>query len=258
MSEYAEAAKPFLLGQGRNTVLLIHGFTGLPHEMREFGEYLAGRGFRVYAPLLPGHGSSKEDMIKTGRADWIRGAEEGLRLLQNEGAENVFVSGLSMGGTLTLYLGEKHPEVRGLLPICGPVYLTDWRLRFLLPVVRRFTDYYSAELADILDKSVLETPVAREQRRRYDKIPLPCVAELLTLIRETRERLSEIRQPILIAQARRDRVVPPSNADYIFRSVSSSVKRMLWLENSGHVATMDFDKHILFKEAVEFFKSLTS
>jgi carboxylesterase len=258
MSEYVEAAKPFLLGQGRNTVLLIHGFTGLPHEMREFGEYLAGRGFRVYAPLLPGHGSSKEDMIKTGRADWIRGAEEGLMLLQNEGAENVFVSGLSMGGTLTLYLGEKHPEVRGLLPICGPVYLTDWRLRFLLPVVRRFTDYYSAELADILDKSVLETPVAREQRRRYDKIPLPCVAELLTLIRETRERLSEIRQPILIAQARRDRVVPPSNADYIFRSVSSSVKRMLWLENSGHVATMDFDKHILFKEAVEFFKSLTS
>ncbi|MGQ9597401.1 MAG: hypothetical protein ACUVQY_03065 [Thermoproteota archaeon] len=39
----------------------------------------------MYAPLLLGHGTSKEDMIKTGRVDRIRGAEEGLRLLQEEG-----------------------------------------------------------------------------------------------------------------------------------------------------------------------------
>ncbi|MCX8183753.1 MAG: alpha/beta hydrolase, partial [Crenarchaeota archaeon] len=143
------------------------------------------------------------------------------------------------------------------LPVCAPVYLTDWRLRFLLPIVRRFTSYYSENLSDVLDKSVLENPVAREHRRRYDRIPLPCVAELLELIRETRERLSIVKQPILIAQARRDRVVPPGNAEYIYRSVSSTVKRILWLENSGHVATMDFDKHVLFKEAADFFKSLT-
>lgn len=257
MSEYAEAAKPFLLGEGGNAVLLIHGFTGLPHEMREFGEYLASQGFRVHAPLLPGHGSRKEEMIKTGRADWIRGAEEGLRLLKEEGAENIFVSGLSMGGTLTLYLGETHPEVRGLMPICAPVYLTDWRLRLLLPVVKRFANYYSADLSDVLDESVLDNPVAREHRRRYDKIPLPCIVELLALIRETKERLSDIRQPILIAQARKDRIVPPGNADYIFRSVSSGVKQVLWLENSGHAATIDFDKLILFKEAAGFFKSLS-
>ncbi len=195
-------------------------------------------------------------MIRTGRADWVRGAEEGLRLLKKEGAEKVFVSGLSMGGTLTLYLGEKHPEVKGLVPVCAPVYLTDWRLRFLLPIVRRFTNYYSAELSDVLDKSVLDNPVAREQRKRYDKIVLPCLMELLALIRETRERLSSIKQPILVVQARRDQVVPPGNADYIFRSVASSVKRVLWLENSGHVATIDFDKRILFKEAAEFLKFL--
>jgi hypothetical protein len=27
-------------------------------------------------------------------------------------------------------------------------------------------------------------------------------------------------------------------------------------ENPGHVATMDFDKHVLFKEAAEFFNPL--
>jgi len=163
-----------------------------------------------------------------------------------------------MGGTLTLYLGETHPEVKGLVPICAPVYLEGWRVRLLLPLIKHFTNYYSAEPSDVLDKSALDNPITREHRRRYDKIALPCLVELLALIRETEKRLSSIRQPILIAQARKDQVVPPGNADYIFRSVSSIAKRVLWLENSGHVATIDFDKRILFKEAAEFFKSLSS
>jgi len=256
MSDYIEAAKSFLLGGGKNAVLLIHGFTGLPHEMREFGEYLASKGFRVYAPLLPSHGTSKEDMIKTRRTDWIRGAESGLKVLQGEAPENVYVSGLSMGGTLTLYLGATHPEIRALAPICAPVYLQDWRMRLLLLVIKPFVKYYPAgeEHEGILDKSAIDNPVAKEHGRRYDRVAIPCVAELLSLIREARERLSEVRQPILVIQARKDRLVQPGNADYIFQHVASREKRVLWLENSDHAATMDFDKQILFKETAEFFR----
>jgi len=258
MSEYAEAAKPFLLGEGKDAVLLIHGFTGLPHEVREFGEYLANEGFRVHAPLLPGHGTSKEDMIKTGRADWIRGAESGLKALKGEAPKNVYVSGLSMGGTLTLYLGATHPEIRALAPICAPVYLQDWRARFLLPFLKSFVKYYrTGDEPAILDKSAIDNPVAKEHGRRYDRVALPCVAELSSLLREARERLSEVGQPILVIQARKDRLVQPGNADYIFQHVASREKRVLWLENSDHAATMDFDKQILFKEAAEFFKSNT-
>jgi len=255
MAEYAEAAKPFLLGEGKDAVLLIHGFTGLPHEVREFGEYLASQGFRVHAPLLPGHSTCKEDMIKTGRADWIRGAESGLKALQGEGPENVYVSGLSMGGTLTLYLGATHPEIRALAPICAPVYLQDWRARFLLPFLKPFVKYYPVGEAHegILDKSAFDNPVAKEHGKRYDRVALPCVSELSSLLREARGRLSEVRQPILVVHARKDRLVHPGNADYIFQHVASREKRVLWLENSDHAATMDFDKRILFKEAAEFF-----
>lgn len=109
-----------------------------------------------------------------------------------------------------------------------------------------------------MDRSSVDNFVTREHRRRYDKIALPCLVELLELLRETKSRLGEIRQPILIVQASKDRVVPLGNADYIFQNLSSERKRILWLANSGHVAAIDFDKHILFKEASDFFKSLSS
>lgn len=259
MSEYDEAVKPFLLGEGGNAVLLIHGFTGTPYEMREFGEYLAQRGFRVYAPLLPGHGTTIEELIKTGRTDWIEGAEHGLRLLQEEAPENVFVSGLSMGGTLTLYLGATHPEVKALGPICAPVNIRDWRVRFLLPILKYFFTYspFGEQPVDILDKSLIDDPVAIEARSRYGRPAIPSVLELLALVRETNERLTDINQPVLIIQARKDGLVPPSTAEYIYQNVSSLDKRVLWLENSAHVATMDYEKQTLFKETANFFRSPT-
>ena len=259
MLEYDEAVKPFLLGEGRNAVLLIHGFTGAPYEMKEFGEYLAGRGFRVYAPLLPGHGTNKEDMIKTNRTDWIEGAEQGLKLLLSEAPENIFVSGLSMGGTLTLYLGATHPEVKALAPICAAVCIQDWRARFLLPILRYFFRYspFSAEPVNILDKSLLDDPVAEEVRSRYDRPAVSCAVESLRLLREVKEKMIDINQPILIIQARKDGLVPPSNAEYIYQTVSSLDKRILWLENSAHLATLDFEKHTVFRETADFFLDLT-
>jgi len=129
----------------------------------------------------------------------------------------------------------------------------------LLPILKHLFKYspFGEEPVDILDKSVLEDPIAKENRRRYDRPAIPCIAELLTVLDETEEKLTDIYQPILIIQAKKDGLVPPSNAEYIFRNVASLNKRILWLENSAHGATLDFEKHTLFREAADFFLALT-
>ena len=44
---------PFYLeGSRRIGILLVHGFTGSPSEMRLLGEYLNQKQYTVYAPLL--------------------------------------------------------------------------------------------------------------------------------------------------------------------------------------------------------------
>ena len=49
---------------------MLHGFTGNPSSMRGVAEALAAAGYHVELPLLPGHGTTIDDMLTTGWADW--------------------------------------------------------------------------------------------------------------------------------------------------------------------------------------------
>ena len=51
-------------------VMLVHGFTGSPISLRPLAELLAGRGFAVELPLLPGHGTTWREMLPTRYEDW--------------------------------------------------------------------------------------------------------------------------------------------------------------------------------------------
>ena len=58
-------AEPWSAPGGPNGALVLHGFTGSPRSMRGLAEALAGAGFGVELPLLPGHGTSVDDMLTT-------------------------------------------------------------------------------------------------------------------------------------------------------------------------------------------------
>jgi len=60
------AGDPFDLVGGDVGVVCIHGFTGSPYEMRYLGEALARAGRTVRNLLLPGHGTSVDDLERTG------------------------------------------------------------------------------------------------------------------------------------------------------------------------------------------------
>ena len=67
--------EPWSADGGPHGVLVLHGFTGNPQSMRGLAEAFAAAGFAVELPLLPGHGTSVDDMIDTGWADWSAAAE---------------------------------------------------------------------------------------------------------------------------------------------------------------------------------------
>ena len=50
------APKPFTIESGKRAVLLLHGFTGNPNDVKRLGRYLAERNYTVHAPLYKGHG----------------------------------------------------------------------------------------------------------------------------------------------------------------------------------------------------------
>ena len=108
-------AEPFShKGEGDVGALVLHGFTGNPGSMRELANACAAAGFHVELPQLAGHGTAVEDMIPTRWSDWTASVESAYSALSAR-ASRIVVLGLSMGGSLTLWTGLQHPEVRGLV-----------------------------------------------------------------------------------------------------------------------------------------------
>jgi len=240
-------AQPFSFEGGKTGVLVVHGFTGCTQSMRPLGEGLAAAGFTVLGPRLPGHGTSVEDMATRTWEEWVGEAEKGLRELMDR-CDKVFVTGLSMGGTITCYLGEKYAEkVAGLMPINAAVA----KLNPLLPLTT-VTKYFMKTIPGV--GSDIKDPNMKESC--YDKVPVRAAAELYELMKLTKRDLPKITAPILIFASREDHVVPTTNGPYILENVSSKDKELVWLENSYHVATLDYDKDLIVKRCVEFINRL--
>ncbi len=236
-------AQPFSFEGNSTGVLVIHGFTGSTQSMLPYGEALAARGYTVLGPRLPGHGTTVEDMASRNYTEWTGEAERALSELRGK-CDRVFVTGLSMGGTITLYLAAKYPEkVAGIVPV-NALALTKPMLR-LAPMLKYLMKTVPGVGSDI------KKPECKESC--YEKVPVPAVCQLTQLLKVMREGLPRVSAPALVIASRVDHVVAePANANYIMANLGSRDKELLWLENSYHVATLDNDAELIFERAAAF------
>lgn len=243
-----EDGKPFFFEGGKTGCLLIHGFTGTTSSMRLMGEFLADKGMTVLGPRLPGHGTDVKDMGNWSYMDWTSTVETALSELR-ELCDTVFVSGLSMGGLLTLYLAERHSDtLAGVMPISAPVHwlapgANGIALKFV-GVLKHVLKTFPGPGNDLKDPDVVEVA--------YDKLSTNAAHELAKLGKVVDGDLEHITCPIRLFAAVEDHVVPPKNSQYIYDHVSSTDKEIIWLDNCYHVATLDYDKDKIFEASYDF------
>lgn len=237
----------FLLEGGDVGVLLIHGFTGSPAEMRPIGHYLNERGLTVMAPLLPGHGTQVEDLNQVQWPDLTAAAEEALAELQGR-CSQAFVAGLSMGGLLTLHLASRHPELPGIVTYAAALDINDWRRHFL-PIIRLFFTTFSKQEEHWAD------PQAEQLLWSYDRWPTDGANQLLQLRDEVKASLPRITCPALIIYSTSDSTVTPKAAQQIVDGISSEDKEVLRLDQCGHVMTVDSGWDELAERTYRFIKA---
>lgn len=227
--------------------LLLHGLTGAPaRDLSFLADELSSRSVSVVAPLLTGHGKTWKELETATAEAWQTDALNGLDDAFSMG-RNVFVAGLSMGGTLALYLGEHRPEVAGLITINAPVYLEDPRMR-LVPLLRHFQKSRPKGPPDVADTSAMLPDLGFNS--------MEAVYQFERLMHGVRAGLGMITQPLLSFRSTQDHVVPPRNAEYILEHVNSRVKSIVTLEHSYHCATIDYDREGI-AAAIEQFIRMT-
>lgn len=240
----AASAASFSASGGDRGVLVLHGFTGSPFSMRPIGEVLANLGYTVEVPLLPGHGTSLEDMIPTRWSDWSGAAEGAFDELAGRCAGGVAVVGMSMGGGLSCWLAERHPEIVALV-VVNPL---------VQPIAQELIDGGKAMVeagAETIDGVANDIALEGADEYGYAGVPLAAAMSLMEALGGVRDGLSSITCPTLVLTSRQDHVVTTDNSELLVSNVKGTVEHV-WLEKSFHVATLDYDAGLIESEASRF------
>jgi carboxylesterase len=221
MPDVLPGAEPFSAAGGRCGALVLHGFTGSPQSMRPLAQAFADAGYAVELPLLPGHGTTVADMAGYGWPDWTAAVEQAYQQLSAR-CSTVMVAGLSMGGSLALWLASEHPGLAGLV-LVNPVAETG--------------DLTVTELA-------------------YTSVPNRSALSLIEGLGALKERLAGITVPALVLHSTQDHIVPPGSAALLSARLGGPVE-VVELEHSFHVATIDLDGDLINASAVAFAAKVT-
>jgi len=211
-------------------VLLVHGYTATTAEVRLLGRFLHERGYTVSGPLLPGHGTTPQDMNRCRWQDWTGAVELAYRQICTR-CDRVFVGGESLGGLLALYAASEHPEATGVLVYAPALRVQPGLIltaRLLAPFVPM--TYKQRNPADAL---------VDERWKGYAANPVRAAVQLGNLQQEIRRRLPSVRQPLLIVQGRLDTSIDPRGAEMVYREAGSPVKELHWMEHSTHCVILD-------------------
>ena len=236
-------AEPYAADGGPVGAVLCHGLTGMPGSLREWGGALADAGLTVRIPRLPGHGTTWQDLARTGGDDWFAEVDAAFGKLASR-CEQVFVFGLSMGGCLALRVAETRGEaVRGLV-LVNPSLAPDTRLFLLAPVLKHVLRSLPGIASDI------SKPGGHEIG--YDRVPVRAAATLPKLWNETVRHLGQVNQPVLVYRSTTDHVVGPPSMRALLAGLPDGQVTVRECADSYHVATLDNDAEAIFEGSLKF------
>lgn len=245
LPDHSPFSSPAAGDGARIGVVLSHGFTGSPHGLRTWARSLADAGFAVRMPLLPGHGTSWQELARTRWTQW-HGALDNAYLELEKECDHVFAAGLSMGGALALRIAATRP-VSGVILVNPGLVIDDPRapLAGILKLVLKSTP---AIANDILKPGMDEGA--------YPRTPVAAAHELNKMFKDTIRLLPRVTAPVRVFRSTVDHVISDSSIVALRRGLTNAPLTLTSLENSYHVATLDHDAEDIFRGSVEFIRTV--
>lgn len=242
----SQAAPYFKQGvDGGLGVLMIHGLTATPTEVLPIANYLAecAPELSLSCPLLPGHGTTPQQLRDTTARDWVAAAASEVGRLA-ECCSELAVVGVSMGAVIGAHLAIVDPRIRSLTML-APAFSTRRLLAIMLPVLQPFVGYKK--------KSRRSLDNHRQKGLcSYDRYPLASLMEMRRLARRTSWRLPEIQIPTLIAGGRKDKYVPWSAIEKLRHRIGGDQVEVFDCPESGHVLPHEPDAPKLLEAIRDF------
>lgn len=255
--------------KSKKAILLFHGLTGSPFEMKKYGKFLHDNGYDVFGACLPGHGEYRDDIYTVKYEEWVDFAVEKIKQL-NEQYEEVFLSGLCLGAVVSLAVAQKYPNlVKGIVLLSTTLYLDGWRLPWyscfmpfgLHTFFRYYYHYPECEPYGVKNeriRAVVKKAIAQSGEAGMDSYPMCAFHELLELSHVVRSHLNSVTTPLLIIHSQEDDLASVKGAKEVYNKVSSIDKELIILHDSYHMVLYDNEREYVFSKALEFFDKHSS
>lgn len=267
----------FFLKGSEKAVLLIHGITGTPSEMRYFGDSLHKRGFTVFCNTLPRHCSSLDELKKVTWQEMVDCCINDFNFLK-KGFSQVFVSGLSMGALIAAHLAFLFPqEVSGIVALAPTFFYDGWALHkgkvlinvvWHIPFLRNrinIREGWPYGLKDESTREAIERFYKDARAGEFSKktllfgspfFPLACLYQHYLFTKVIKKELPFINTPILVLHSQEDDMVSIRNARYLLEHINSADKSLVALDDSFHMITIDKQKDKVVQESVNFLERI--
>lgn len=244
--------QPFYFkGNNGKGVLLIHGWTSTPYEVRRLGKYLNENGYTVYGPQLRGHGTISKDLENIRWTDWLEDAEIAFEKIKLE-CDQVFVGGTSIGANLGILLCSKNKDVSGLVLMAAPYKIKFEKLAVLFAKLIKYFKPYNRKFYP--PTFGVATSITR--LISYQTYPIESALETFWLVKKSREALSKIVQPCFILQSTHDHVVSGNSLEDIYERISSKTKLKKYIQRAYHTFISDIKNEHVFEDILKFINSI--
>ncbi|TMN22556.1 alpha/beta hydrolase [Lentibacillus cibarius] len=221
--------------------LIIHGYTGGPHEVEPLAAYLREHtNWEVEVPTLPGHGKNLELAHVTHTA-WLDAAENELEHMKAK-TDKLYLIGFSMGGMIAAYLASKHDIEKLVLLAPARKYLS------FLKMVKEV----KGVLMDVFKGKIGENRFLKHYKNKWRDVPFKANLEFLKLVNFTRRHLAKVQVPVLIAQGLQDMMVPYKTVHRLDREIMSDQKEVVLFDRSKHLLCLGDDKDTLNAMVYQF------
>lgn len=240
--------KPFhFKGESDVCVMLIHGWTSTPYEMRILGEELQAEGIAVDAPLLSGHGTRPQDLENVTWEQWVDDVDRAYKRLRRQ-YRRVYVGGMSMGGNLALHVAKKNPDVSGLILMSTPYKM---RYEKITIMVAHMTKWIFSYKKKYYPRGIQAQP-SITQLIAYQKYPISSAFEAYTTIKNSLKGIELISQPVFLIQPAHDHLVARESIHKIYNKIGSTVKEKRLIRRASHNFMGNGKHRDVFRDVVPF------
>jgi len=236
-------------GTNGKAVLLIHGWTSVPYEVRRLGMFLNEKGYTVSGPVLKGHGTHPKDLKDVRWEEWLEDVRIAYDSLKKD-HQKIYVAGTSMGANLAVMLAKDQPEIAGLVLMAMPHTIRNEKAAtWLARVVSIFKAYQKKYYPPSFgDRRFITRLIS------YQIYPIKSVLEVFRMTAEVRRELPNISQPCLIMQSTSDHIVTKDSLEKIFSEIGSTVKQKKYIDKAYHTFISDIRNEHVFEDIFDFFE----